>query len=108
MKTSCPNRVVNILLKDAQKCVIGINSAHPKTRQRFSIAHEIGHLVLHDKKELFIDKVVRVNFRDAKSSMAIDHNEIEANQFAAELLMPRELVRQQILSKNNIHRNKIL
>ena len=47
-------------------------------------------------KEIFIDKVVRVSFRDKKSSLAIDNDEIEANQFAAELLMPRDLVRQEI------------
>ena len=77
------------------KAIIGINSAHPNTRQRFSIAHEIGHLILH-KKNLFVDKVVRLDFRDSRSSLAIDKEEIEANVFAAELLMPRDFIEREI------------
>ncbi len=52
---------------------IGFNGDISWVRQRFTIAHEIGHLLLgHTCSELDIDK-------DA---------EAEANQFAAELLMP--------------------
>jgi Zn-dependent peptidase ImmA (M78 family) len=79
-----------MLFRDGEIIVIGINSAHSKTRQRFTIAHEIGHLVLH-KGDLFVDRTVRLN-RDGKSSLAIDDREIEANGFAAELLMPETLV----------------
>lgn len=80
-----------ILYRDGKNKIIGINSAHTQNRQRFSIAHEIGHLRLHSK-ELFVDKVVRVNFRDNKSSLATDREEIEANTFAAELLMPKNFI----------------
>lgn len=85
-----------ILYRDDKTTVIGVNSAHSNTRQRFSIAHEIGHLTLHHKKKLFVDKVVRVDFRDRTSSLAIDKEEIEANAFAAELLMPHEFIRKEI------------
>ncbi len=85
--------ISGVLIKKDDTCVIGINSAHAITRQRFSIAHEIGHLILHSKSALFVDKVIN---RDRKSSLAIDNKEIEANQFAAELLMPRELIRKEI------------
>lgn len=84
-----------ILYRDGKNKIIGINSAHAQTRQRFSIAHEIGHLTLHNK-ELFVDKVVRVNFRDNKSSLATDREEIEANTFAAELLMPKSFINAEI------------
>jgi Zn-dependent peptidase ImmA (M78 family) len=90
-----------MLFREGKSVVIGVNSAHPKTRQRFSIAHEIGHLLLHDG-ELFVDKVKRINFRDATSSLAIDDKEIEANRFAAELLMPRTLVQSEIKKKMEI------
>lgn len=89
-----------MLFRDGRSTVIGVNSAHPRTRQRFSIAHEIGHLVLH-KGDLFVDKVNRINFRNSASSLAIDDEEIEANKFAAELLMPRTLVREEIRRKLN-------
>src|SRR5438034_11370139 len=55
-----------MLVRDKTRTVIGINSAHPLVRQRFSIAHEIGHLRLH-QGAIFIDQTVRFN-RDEKSS----------------------------------------
>jgi Zn-dependent peptidase ImmA (M78 family) len=73
--------------------VIGVNSNNPKVRQRFTIAHELGHLTLHEGQELILERLVRLNFRDATSSTASDEEEIEANHFAAELLMPRELLK---------------
>lgn len=72
---------------DGQR-VIGVNSLHSQRRQRFTIAHEIGHLVLHASEDLHVDANFPIGFRDGKSSLAIDNKEIEANQFAAELLMP--------------------
>ncbi len=87
--------ISGILYRKGEQSIIGINSAHPNTRQRFSIAHEIGHLVLHTKR-LFVDKVVRVDFRDSISSLAINNEEISANVFAAELLMPRDFIEREI------------
>ena len=72
---------------------IGVNSEHSKTRQRFTIAHELGHLLLHADDEFHIDEKRPLARRDAISSQAVDPREIEANQFAAELLMPESLVR---------------
>jgi Zn-dependent peptidase ImmA (M78 family) len=69
--------------------IIGINSFHHGHRQRFTLAHELGHLCLH-RRNLYVDHVPK--FRDVKSSKAIDPEEIEANIFAAELIMPGELL----------------
>lgn len=71
--------------------VIGVNALHHENRQRFSIAHELGHLTLHRSRvteELHVD---RLN-RDARSAAGIDPLEIEANAFASELLMPRDWI----------------
>ena len=84
------------MYRDENQIVIGINSTHSKARQRFTIAHEIGHLVLHDG-ELYVDPAVRVNFRDKRSSLAEDKQEIEANKFAAELLMPQEMIQREVV-----------
>lgn len=73
------------------KPVIGINSRHSKARQRFTIAHELGHLTLHDIN-VHIDRDFRVMNRDSMSSTATNPLEIEANRFAAELLMPYDMV----------------
>jgi Zn-dependent peptidase ImmA (M78 family) len=72
--------------------VIGVNSSHPAVRQRFTVAHELGHLELHPGKPMILDHVIRVDFRDQRAATATDRQEIEANQFAAELLMPRDWV----------------
>jgi len=72
--------------------VIGVNSNNPKVRQRFTIAHELGHLTLHQGHDLILERLIRLNFRDATSSTASDEEEIEANHFAAELLMPRDFL----------------
>src|SRR5207245_482886 len=61
-------------------------------RQRFTIAHEIGHLLLHRGATFHVDEKSPIGFRNDRSSMATDEKEIEANQFAAELLMPRNFL----------------
>jgi Zn-dependent peptidase ImmA (M78 family) len=74
--------------------IIGINSLHHPNRQRFSISHEIGHLVLHRpliSGKVHVDKEFRVPVvlhRDSTSALGTDTIEVQANQFAAELLMP--------------------
>ena len=78
--------------EDGNRAVIGVNSRHPTVRQRFSIAHELGHLALHELA-FQIDEHAFVSFRNSKSSSASDPHEIEANQFAAALLMPVALLR---------------
>lgn len=104
------DEISGALFRDNDRIVIGINSAHAKNRQRFSIAHEIGHLVLH-KGAIFIDKTVRFN-RDTKSSMAVDPQEIEANGFAAALLMPEKMVsteaQKRMLKKPNMPQDLLI
>lgn len=89
--------VSGALLRDGALVIIAVNSTHSTARQRFTIAHEIGHLTLHDEA-LSVDhhfggvasqSQLRVSaFRDQVSALAADPNEIEANRFAAALLMP--------------------
>lgn len=75
--------------------LIRVNKVHSKTRQRFSIAHELGHFVYHkdDEKE-FVDTTF---FRGLTS----DNLEYTANKFASELLMPEEQVRN-LIDKDNV------
>jgi Zn-dependent peptidase ImmA (M78 family) len=80
---------------EGNRRVLGVNASHAPVRQRFTIAHELAHLQLHEDS-LFVDGLVR---RDNKSSLALDPQEIEANAFAAELLMPRRLLLREIAEK---------
>jgi Zn-dependent peptidase ImmA (M78 family) len=74
---------------------IGVNKLHASTRQRFTIAHEIGHLLLHEEL-LHVDQIFPLALRSATASMGTDSGEIEANQFAAELLMPAEPIEKDV------------
>lgn len=67
--------------------VIRVRHSSSVGRERFTIAHEIGHFVLHPTPQLHRD--------DGPPQFAMWHNdgeEAEANIFAAELLMPEHLL----------------
>ena len=89
-----------LVLRDGNGAVIGYNNSHSEVRQRFTIAHEIGHFVLHQEqthKSLFIDKkYAAVYARNDQSSTGENKYEIQANAFAAALLMPTDLLRTEI------------
>ena len=68
--------------------VIGVNMNQSENRQRFTIAHELGHYLLHTGNDVHVDHSFVIKKRDSKSSQGVDVEEIEANLFAAELLMP--------------------
>lgn len=59
--------------------VIVVLGKKPGDRLRFSVAHELGHLVLHNRVKGVLTQI-----------------EEEANKFGAELLMPEEAMRQEI------------
>lgn len=82
---------------------IGYNSNQSPVRQRFTIAHELGHFILHnsnDPQEVFVDHNTYPLFRDENSSTGASIIEQQANAFAAALLMPERLVTQEI---KNLH-----
>jgi Zn-dependent peptidase ImmA (M78 family) len=87
--------ISGVLYRDESSTIIGVSSLHHSNRQRFTIAHEIGHLILHEM-EVHVDKGYRVVLRDSVSSKAVDPAEIDANRFAAELLMPASILRQDV------------
>lgn len=84
--------ISGMVFRDNDRAVIGINSLHHPNRQRFTIAHEIGHMLLHKGVEIHVDRAFRVNLRNDVSAQAVDPEEIEANRFAAELLMPENML----------------
>jgi Zn-dependent peptidase ImmA (M78 family) len=72
--------------------IIGINALHHPNRQRFSAAHELAHHELHAddiRNEVHVDRAFKVLRRDDLAAQGVDPWEIEANAFAAELLMPQ-------------------
>ena len=75
--------------------VILINKSQVSCRQRFSIAHELGHFQLHHLMGIIhVDK--KSYYRNEKSAGGLDEMEIMANKFAAELLMPEKELRDEL------------
>lgn len=78
------------LLNPMERTIYIRRDDKPMTRKLFSIAHEIGHWMLHSRDK----ERPRINFSD---NPVIDEivtaEEQEANAFAAELLMPYDEVR---------------
>lgn len=85
--------ISGVLYRDETHTIIGVNSKESPKRQRFTIAHEIGHFTLHEGEQVFVDQDFSVTFRDNNSSKGNNLTEIEANAFAASLLMPEHLVK---------------
>lgn len=78
-------------LRDGNHIIIGVNTRTSRKRQRFTIAHELGHVVMH-QNPLIVDHSVRMDWRDDVSSLGTEKQEIEANAFGASLLMPQQMV----------------
>ncbi len=64
---------------------IGINGKHHPHRQRFTIAHELGHFFLAHPQDQCYDQ--EISFEEQKREF-----DMEANEFAGELLMPYALI----------------
>lgn len=84
-----------LLREPGQPITIAVNNRQSPRRQRFTVAHEIGHLRLH-KGAVIIDNGTRVNYRDERSATATVKEEREANAFGAALLMPGDLVEEAV------------
>lgn len=77
--------------------VIAVNKSHSPLRRRFSVAHELGHALLHFPEAprasyAVVDRPLEVLFRDGLASEGSNRVEIDANAFAAALLMPQRAV----------------
>jgi len=86
--------VSGLLVIENGQGIIGYNQNESRVRRRFTIAHELGHFILHrDKANLFVDKQFKV-YRSQNSSTDATKQayEKEANAFAASLLMPEQLI----------------
>lgn len=76
------NETSGYIERRGDRWCIGVNRHHSKKRQRFTIAHELGHYVLHRRRaNSFTDHTF---LRHSEESNPI---EWEANRFAANLLM---------------------
>ncbi|MEC4041899.1 ImmA/IrrE family metallo-endopeptidase [Myroides odoratimimus] len=94
---------VLIIDKENDKATIGINPIKNNyvPRKNFTLAHELGHFVLHnDLSNTFVDKIF---FRKKSEGYTTKEEKIEkeANHFAASILMPDFLIKKEIQSINH-------
>lgn len=76
---------------------IGVNKNDPKVRQSFSVAHELGHYLSGHEDYSYEEKRVV-----DKEKIYLDprhHDEEEADEFAAELLMPDFMLKKDVLEE---------
>ena len=88
-----PDDTSAALVIDEDIKAIGINKNHALTRQRFSVAHELGHFLQGHGDFANSQKT----FEDGSFNYADPQNrqELEANEFAAELLMPSMILKKE-------------
>ncbi len=90
---SCEARIVG----SASKAVISVNSNSSPRRQRFSLAHELGHWHYHKGKILVCDRDDVGNF--ANSSL---NPENQADRFASDLILPNYLILPRLAKLNRV------
>jgi predicted transcriptional regulator len=92
--TSWPDATSGMIARDPERggtsgFAIYVNAKHSEVRRRFTIAHELAHFVLH--RDLIGDGITEDALYRSHLSDAVEQ---EANGLAAEILMPKHLVRE--------------
>lgn len=90
--------------KQRQIPIIAVNASQSATRQRFSMAHELGHLIIdwhwlpygkNDKSKFENNNILNVTlYRGGKYSSEEQKEETIANEFAAAFLMPNSVLKE--------------
>lgn len=77
---------------------IRINQSDPETRQRFTIAHELGQFLFHGSKigDGITDNRLYMHYENRNNNAVNLQMETEANTFAANLLMPKSHIKNEI------------
>ena len=92
--------VSGLLISKGDTTAIAVQASDAPNRRRFTIAHEIGHFYLRHQFEpgehVHVDHGHAITPRNSRSRTGVDPKEIEANQFAACLLMPTKLLEARI------------
>lgn len=76
--------VDGVALTHKSSRVIALAASTQPARQRFTLGHELSHLIVDDDQAIFLDEDVM----DTNKS----HSEIRANAFSAAFLMPRDIL----------------
>lgn len=96
--TDLPHGMSGSISKEGDRYVVYVNAAQPLRRQRFTIAHEIGHYLKHKSYLDQTDEILNpakkaiLNHKDGAAAEMNDleerRREYAADKFAGDLLMP--------------------
>lgn len=92
---SFKNDISGAILKKDNKYIIYVNEKDNKNRQRFTIAHEIAHFLLH--KDRIGDNLTDIPDGIMYRSRLSNIYEKQANRLASEILIPFKLLRNLLL-----------
>ena len=81
-----PNEVAGACFREGGRTMLWVNGTHVAARQRFTLAHELGHDWCRHDGRLAVDTF------ETMSGKTSNPREIEANAFAAEFLLPRAAI----------------
>lgn len=91
---------VTLNLKKADKVQVFINTRQPQTRLQFTLAHELGHIIIPWHTGNIIENFSNDENEDPFSNYSIC--ESEADEFASELLLPSDWVNDLVNDINDI------
>jgi Zn-dependent peptidase ImmA (M78 family) len=89
-----PDKVDALIIEDGSRTYAAVNANHHIHRQRFSLAHELGHYFLHRNGRTSGGAVSIDNPPGDDQGYGKDPSETEADIFAGELLVPLEMLKQ--------------
>lgn len=90
------HETAGVLRKEGDRWVIYVNREDSPSRQLFTIAHELGHFFIHKHiRDEFVDGQLIARDEDSKYASV----ELEANEFAANLIMAEAKVRELVGDK---------
>ena len=115
LEANLENSILGKIEFEPLKIQINKNLVSDPSRQRFTIAHEIGHLLLHfkilsNKISERIDTDLSFAFLYNISEMTTRRLEFQANIFASHLLLPKESLVHMVqlyFTKERIHRGHL-
>lgn len=95
-------------LIDKNQGLVSVSKQFPEEVINFTVAHELGHLILHEQAVLHRDRPI-----DGSSSIPKDQIEQQADKFAAYFLMPASVVKDAFyeifqIKKLNINQSTVL
>jgi len=94
LDTDLPASVSGALIKEAGKDpIIALHHTDHSNRKRFTCAHELGHYVSRIESNDESVEYEYVDLRGPSAANGTDPEEVFANKFAANLLMPEKIIR---------------